>query len=537
MSRPAAALVCGALTLPAVLTTALPAHAVPSDRVAATQAEPRARRDIDRSAAQPFVPRPSPATEATTPPTDRTFVSRVTASSSPVKDSDGNVWGPRPVTFGTWKRSSGLVGQDIRGTTDDVLYQHAGWDLQWYRLKVPARGAYQVRLLMAEPRHSAAGRRVFDVHAEGRPVVRGVDIAKAVGHAAAHQVTFRANVTDGQLDLDFVKVTDTPLVSAIEVTSLRPVPPLTETRPEPLVPVSPTSFYHADISKAPLASNSAAIVRRLAGEVRDHYNGVAAFNAFQYNASVVRADRTTPRVRVGFWDCQKKGYVPRGLFEGPRHFVDVPIPPHAVPATGNDAQLTVYAPDSDQVWEFWKMRKDSASNTWSACWGGRIDDVSTSEGIFEKPYGVSAAGLLMAPGAISLDDFARGRIDHAMYLAVMAPAKWDRFSWPANRSDGNSTDENAIREGQRLRLDPTLDVTTLGMTPVGEMVARAAQRHGFVVADKAGAVSVITESGNVRAAAEGTNPWKSLLAGPTYDALQNFPWDRMQVLPVDYGRP
>lgn len=475
---------------------------------------------------------PSPDSKVPTP-----FVSRITASSSPIRDSSGNVWRPRPATFGTWNRSSNLAGTDIKGTSDDAPYQHTGWGLKWYRLPVPVKGKYKVRLLMAENYWTRPGQRVFDVNAEGKPVARNVDIVRAVGRGAAHEVSFTVGVGDGQLDLDFIARHDTAAVSAIEVTSLAPVPSVRVKTPAPLVPLASTSFFYDDISKAPLAPNSAAAAARLAAEVKDNYNGVAAFNAFDFNVSLARATATTPRTTVQFWDCQKKGYVPRGLYDGAKHFVDVPIPASAVPATGTDGELTVYDPTSDTVWEFWRARQDPATKVWSACWGGRIDKVSTSQGIFDKSFGVSAAGLLMAPGAISLADYTKGEINHAMYLAVIAPARWDRISWPANRSDGYSGSSDALMEGQRLRLDPTLDVATLKLTPVGEMIARAAQKHGFVVADKAGAVSVITESGNVRAKLEGTNPWKYLMPGPSYEAMRNFPWHKMQVLPKDHGKP
>ncbi|MEB0161112.1 hypothetical protein, partial [Pseudomonas sp. AH2 (2023)] len=71
------------------------------------------------------------------------------------------------------------------------------------------------------------------------------------------------------------------------------------------------------------------------------------------------------------------------------------------------------------------------------------------------------------------------------------------FSYPAQRSDGSLRPgtPNAIAEGQRFRLDPSLDVDSLKLTPLGKMVAKAAQKYGFIVVDKGGAVGVGVESG------------------------------------------
>lgn len=464
----------------------------------------------------------------------KAFVARTTAGTRPVRDRAGNVWSARSVGWGSWKSDSIPAATDIAGTLDDALYRTNAWDMRWYWVDVPARGTYQVRLKMAESYFGAAGQRVFDVSAEGRTVATNVDIVKSVGRAAAHDITFAVPVTDGRLDLDFVYRADKPAIAAIEVTGPGAA---RASAPTPAVKLSPKAFYTQSIRKAPLASNSAAMAALLAKDVADNWGGVAAVNAYQYNTSFYTVPAKQPTVDVAFHDCQRKGYVPTGLFDGPKYFKNVPVPASVVPAVGTDGEVTIYDPAADKIWEFWQMSK-TVNGGWRACWGGRLDNVSTSTQVaFPSPYGASASGLVMAPGMITMEEFRAGRIEHAMYLAILRPRAWPHFSWPANRTDGGNPDPNALMEGQRLRLDPTLDVSTLGLTPVGEMVARAAQEYGFVVSDGAGAVAVVTESGDAQKALTGKNPWDRLLGGPSYQALAKFPWDRMQVLPKDYGRP
>ncbi|WP_369068607.1 DUF4124 domain-containing protein [Kineococcus terrestris] len=307
--------------------------------------------------------------------------------------------------------------------------------------------------------------------------------------------------------------------------------------PEELPPVAGDypfgdgSVWRQDVRDAPLHEDSAAMVEHLVEQVEAHYGGVAAFNVNDYSTSSYVVDADQPRVDVAFEDCQDKGHTPSGVEE---QFSGVPVPDDAVPAAGRDGQLTVWSPDTDQLWEFW--RAERVDGQWRACWGGRIDDVSTSPGFFEGGFGSSASGLAVSGGMVRVDDVRAGAVEHALALQIVSPATWKRVSWPAQRSDGFSTDEHALPEGQRLRLDPDLDLDALDLHPVARMVAEAAQRYGFLVVDKAGSVAVSAETGQATGGA--LNPWDEVLDGtPSYEVMAGFPWRDLQVLPTDYGKP
>ncbi len=299
---------------------------------------------------------------------------------------------------------------------------------------------------------------------------------------------------------------------------------------------SPGSFFYADLRGAPLSADSPALVSHLTRSVTGRYNGVAALNVHDYNVGFYTAAPGTPRSTVRFDDCQNKGWFDPQLA---RAFADVPIPGGAVAAAGSDQNLSVYDPASDTLWEFWRAQRTSLG--WTACFGGRLDSVSTSPGYFPGGLGASATGISMAGGMISLADMKRGYIDHALYLAVPDVRSLSAYSWPAQRSDGWSDDPSSLLEGSRLRLDARVNVDSLPLTPLGRMVAKAAQTYGFVVSDRAGAVAVITESGAATAAANGgVDPWVSLLdlnSKPSYTQLAGFPWERMQVVAKDWGKP
>jgi hypothetical protein len=295
------------------------------------------------------------------------------------------------------------------------------------------------------------------------------------------------------------------------------------------------SVWKQNVRLAPLASDSREMVDNLSHQVADHWGGVAALNVWNYNASFYSVPANQRRVNVKFDDCQRKGYVPPGLFGRGGQFVGVPVPTDAVPAPGVDAALSIYQPSTDTLWEFWQARK---SDAWSACWGGRIDHVSRSAGWFKGGFGQSASGLANAGGMIGIREAQAGAIEHALALQIIAPATWTRVSWPAQRSDGYDTSPHAIPEGTRLRLDPSLNVDALPLHPLAKMIAKAAQTYGFIVTDKSGAVAVVTENGAAVKAATGVNPWERILGKtPSWAVMKGFPWNRVQALPKDFGKP
>ncbi|MEW1958819.1 hypothetical protein [Kineococcus sp. NPDC059986] len=299
-------------------------------------------------------------------------------------------------------------------------------------------------------------------------------------------------------------------------------------------PFGSGSVWRTPVTDAPVNRDSAAMVRGLVEQVDAHWGGVAAFNVDQFTASWYTVPAGQPTVDVAWNNCQKKTWTPAGLLGKGGQFTSVPIPADARPSPGSDGQLTVYSPSTDQLWELWRVKKGDTG--WSACWGGRIDEVSKSRGYFRDGFGASGSGLAMSAGTVWVDDVRRGRIDHALGLAIVSPATWNRVSWPAQRSDGHNDADHALPEGIRLRLPADLDVSSLGLTPLAEMVARAAQEYGFIVTDQAGAVNVGGQIG--QPVADDPDFWQRTMRGvPSYEVLKGFPWDRLEVLPENWGKP
>jgi hypothetical protein len=215
----------------------------------------------------------------------------------------------------------------------------------------------------------------------------------------------------------------------------------------------------------------------------------------------------------------------------------VPIPANATPALGPDAHMTVWQPSTDRLWEFFKARK--LADGWHASYGGAMSSASASPGYFDASswpglsqafWGATASSLPAIAGTVMIEELNAGVIPHA--LAMNIPwAKPKVYSWPAQRTDGRSTDPNAIPEGARFRLDPRVDIDKLNLPPMTRMLAKAAQTYGMIVRDQTGhAISFFAENPGQ----SGTNPY----TGPGgfyrgHDAsavMRSFPWQYVQLV-------
>ncbi len=213
----------------------------------------------------------------------------------------------------------------------------------------------------------------------------------------------------------------------------------------------------------------------------------------------------------------------------------VPLPAGARPGQGSDAELVLYQPSSDRMWEFWRLAHTETG--WRAAWGGAIAHTSQNPGVYgpqawpgaETSWGASASSLSIAGGLITLKDLQEHQIDHALAAAIPDAAA-GIYTSPAQRTDGRSTAPDAIPEGAHLRLDPTLQLTSLHLPPLTLMIAQAAQRYGIIIRDYAPNITLYAQDPTPN----GTNPY----TGPTgylenktpIQLLENFPWKHLQLL-------
>lgn len=298
---------------------------------------------------------------------------------------------------------------------------------------------------------------------------------------------------------------------------------------------APNSFWYTALpADAPLHTNSANFVAEFLRQKQAYY-GTVSINTRAYAAPVYVVSNDVPVVSVGWWDAQRKGFRDLRLAAQWRA---VPIPGYAEPADGTDAEMVIWQPGTDRMWEFWLMRK--VDGAWQACWGGGMENVSQNPGIWPDHYGTTATSLPFLGGQLSAAEVRRGAIRHALGIALVDLEAHHVVSWPATRSDGYNPKHapNRIPEGLRFRLDPRVEVDALPLHPVGKLIAKAAQTYGFVVWDKAGAITLRAENPKAYTQRGQRDPWPELFQGkPAWSILSGFPWDKLQFLPMDYGKP
>lgn len=292
------------------------------------------------------------------------------------------------------------------------------------------------------------------------------------------------------------------------------------------------SFWNATLpADAPVDPKSPELVEELgrlvdavAAERRGPWLGAKQGSTPIYR---VPADQPTVAVQLENGDAPTRRSLQRALHR-------VPIPPDARPAPGTDAHLTVWQPATDRIWELFQVTR--SEGRWHARWGGAIDDVSRSPGYYTKEawpgaesyWGASGTSLPVVAGLIRPGELRRGRIDHVLSLNL-PEVRAEEFAWPAQRTDGETANGNAIPEGARFRLPADLDLDSLDLPPVVRTIAAAAQQHGIVVHDRSSTVSFYAEW--VPGPAD---PYHELI-GPEYPSNVNvlmgqFPWKDLEVV-------
>jgi hypothetical protein len=312
-------------------------------------------------------------------------------------------------------------------------------------------------------------------------------------------------------------------------------------------PAAPTLFAPSSVWNQPLASTaaldpaSAPMVSGLQAEVtREEGLGIGPWITAGANIYVVGATQPVVPVQLdnptAWWRVALQSA-----------FTAVPIPDNAQPGSDADAEMTVWQPSTDKLWEFFHMRR--LADGWHAGWGGAMDNVAESLGYFNSSswpgalsvWGATASSLPHAAGVITLADLQKGEIDHALAVNLPYPCQ-GVYSWPAQRTDGTGTASNCVPEGAHLRLDPGLDLSTLRMPPLALMMARAAQKYGIVVRDQTHwAIGFWIENPTPT----GTNPFYNSNGSPSasgpYSGLwpnqimSYFPWSSLEVLKMTPG--
>jgi len=278
--------------------------------------------------------------------------------------------------------------------------------------------------------------------------------------------------------------------------------------------------------------NSSGYIQKLVSASQGGDTFILTFK--QYSATVFLADASTPKFNVKLvcgidWEV------------GVSNLLQVPIPEFAEPAFDSDGSANpIFAgrcgEDADQdnnmiildlanrcEYDFWQMRKEG--NAWVCSWGNVIS--MDSDGIFAKGLSVRGSGFAFLGGVIWPDELASEEITHALAFSYPFTKSGGPVA-PATESDGQTNGSNDLPEGALLRLDPALDVNTLGLDKNAKTIAIALQKYGMYLVDNGGDTGIGFYLIDPKSAK--TNPYLAFLPNEDFPVIKKIPISRMQVL-------
>ncbi len=124
---------------------------------------------------------------------------------------------PRKTGEGALGGKTASFAAPVAGAATPAVYQSVRYDLDGYQLSVPD-GIYTVTLQFIEPVYQAAGRRVFSVTIQGRPVLTHLDLFAKAGRNQALDCSFHnIAVTNGAFVIGFIKEVEFPCIAGIVI--------------------------------------------------------------------------------------------------------------------------------------------------------------------------------------------------------------------------------------------------------------------------------------------------------------------------------
>lgn len=326
----------------------------------------------------------------------------------------------------------------------------------------------------------------------------------------------------------------TPVLVAVIVPTPAPTPSSAPTTPKPTPPPPPPAtgingrpYTAGSAWNTPIAGNAALDPNSSAmiGSITQSLTS----DPTQYTYPVYFADANTPRYSVPctMYRCT---VVSGSGTSSSSTLSNVPIPNGARASAGSDAQIIIIDTTNGTEYDLWQVRQNGSS--WSVS-NGSVYNIYW-DGMPSR-YGSRGAGVPYYAGLIRPWEIAAGRIDHAIAFAYPSP-KSGVCVWPASKTDGNSGSSNAIPEGARLQLDPSLtdaDFAAWGLDRTGRIIARALQQYGMILIDVSGSFKIMAE--NLVVNPDAGYDWNDASIRLTRNTTSPIPTSAFRVLKLPTG--
>jgi hypothetical protein len=297
--------------------------------------------------------------------------------------------------------------------------------------------------------------------------------------------------------------------------------------------IFPTDYpWNQNISSAPVAANSAAIIAHIGGSIGIHPDwgadspsaGTSPLYGIPYN--VVHGN-STAKVNVVIDN-----------YPGESDILAVPMPANPViegdyqggpnpngggynPGQRGDSHLIVWDEDNNIAYEFYGATRPSDPTLFPNTSGVELPHTdgrwhAAQESVWHmsadsfRPLGntsADAAGLSILAGLARPDEGlpaglgGQGAINHALRFTLPSGDVNPQYIYPASHVVGTSAGSTKLPFGARLRLmnTPAVNAVIATLGPEAQIVARAMQQYGLVLADIGSAMYVSGASGSVDA--------------------------------------
>jgi hypothetical protein len=285
--------------------------------------------------------------------------------------------------------------------------------------------------------------------------------------------------------------------------------------------------WNQNVSSAPLAANSAAIISHIGGTIHLHPDW-GADSAANGNSPLYGIP-----FNVVHGNGMSKVNVIIDNYPGESDIVGVPIPANAViegdfqngpnlnigSDNRGDSHLIVWDEDTDTAYELYGVTRptdtvlfpDTNGNVlphtdtnWHAAqetvWNMKTDTFRTLGATSADAAGLSIlAGLVRPDEGLTVAQGGQGAITHALRLTLPRGDINPQYIYPASHVVNDSQGTNNVPFGARLRLQNNATVNNLisQMPPESQIVARAMQQYGLIVADIGSAMYVTGASATV----------------------------------------
>jgi hypothetical protein len=254
-----------------------------------------------------------------------------------------------------------------------------------------------------------------------------------------------------------------PLLAALLVAPAAGGRPLPDA---PRCPLFPRSFAtNQRVDQLPVAPDSDAIVRSIGLDDALHADfGSGVWDGHPIGIPFDVVSRRTPRSRVSF------------DYAGESDRVRYPIPRRVHIEGGSDRHALLVDRSACRLYELFALER--RGGRWHAGSGATWKLRSRKL----RPAGwtsADAAGLPILPLLARYDEVRRGRIDHALRVTVQRTRR--AYVRPARHHASDDTDPALPRMGERVRLKPSVDITTFPRQ--ARIVLRAMRDFGLIVAD------------------------------------------------------